>query len=82
MLLGETRVPLPLLDHLLDCLGNERERASRRVIVSEPLQAVLGFSAAHFHLAGERTLEDLAPQAPQPVCQQQQGKPVSDRTQR
>lgn len=61
VLLGETRVPLPLLDHLLDCLGNERERASRRVIVSEPLEAVLGFSAAHFHLAGERTLEDLAP---------------------
>lgn len=58
-LLGETRVPLPLLEHLLDCLGSERERANRRVIVSEPLQAVLGFSAAHFHLAGERTLEDL-----------------------
>ena len=59
VLLGDTRIPLPVLEHLLDCLGSERERGSRRVIVREPLQAVLGFSAAHFHLAGERTLDEL-----------------------
>ena len=59
VLLGDTRIPLPVLEHLLDCLGSERERGSRRVIVREPLQAVLGFSATHFHLAGERTLDEL-----------------------
>lgn len=59
VLVGDTRIPLPLLEHLLDCLGSERERGSRRVIVREPLQAVLGFGAAHYHLAGEKTLDEL-----------------------
>ncbi len=59
IVLGSTRLQLPILEHVIHCLGTEHTRSTARVSVRQAFDAAPGFSASHYYLAGERTLEQL-----------------------
>ena len=59
IVLASTRLQLPILEHVINCLGSDRIRSAQRVSVRQTLDAAPGFSASHYYLAGERTLEQL-----------------------
>lgn len=60
IVLGSTHLPLPILEHVIHWLGSERIRAAQRVSMRQALEAAPGFSASHYHLAGQRSPEQLA----------------------
>lgn len=68
IVLGSTRLQLPILEHVINCLGSDRIRSTQRVSVRQTLDAAPGFSASHYYLAGERTLEQLTGFAGTPVA--------------
>lgn len=55
----ETTIPANIVDHLIHCLGTASLRNFSRKPASGKLKVSVGLSNTHFHVAGERTLEQL-----------------------
>jgi hypothetical protein len=55
----ETTIPANIVDHLIATLGTASQRNFSRTPASGTLRISVGLSNTHFHVAGERTLEQL-----------------------
>ncbi|PLW82351.1 hypothetical protein CWI75_11340 [Kineobactrum sediminis] len=60
VLIGKSiRLPVPLLDHVIQSLESERLRGEERTRTRQSVEVALGFRNSHFHLAGQRGFEEL-----------------------
>jgi cyclic-di-GMP-binding protein len=54
-----TNVPINLLEHLITSLGSMSQRNFKRSSTDSSLRICVGFNSTHYHVAGERTFEQL-----------------------